>query len=167
MLQLLELKIVILASSALVSSIMAPEAAKPKASPKDRGTKKQKAGEPKAQTPQPKKDAQNLLNQLKGAKTRVDSGSESEADATKAHILEKWQSLAKFDEEKKTILELWNKDKSCSWWKQYEETKGSIYKETKQGLSGFGSRLDSEIHFSTHLLRSWNNEAFFFMAGLT
>lgn len=89
-----------------------------------------------------RKLGQNFLNQLKGAKGRMDAGKPQEGDDLKVAVLAKYQSLTKFSEEKKQLLELWSKDKSLQWWRTYEESKGSCYKETSDGMEGYGSRRE-------------------------
>ena len=115
-------------------------AAKSKASP----TKKRPAEhleEEEAELGKPMQ--QNMLNQLKASKSRIMAGRPAEGDEEKAAALDRYQSLSRFSSEKRQMLELWSKDKSCGWYRTYEEHKGSKYQEATKGLVGYGSKCGS------------------------
>ena len=88
----------------------------------------------------PKSTQQNLLNNLKSAKKRIEDGRPQPGDESKLELLHKYQSLDRYSSEKKDLLERWNKDRSVGWWRTYEDSKGSEYKETEEGMKGYGSR---------------------------
>ena len=83
---------------------------------------------------------QNMVNQLRTAKKRVQDGSDQEGDQEKVQLYERYMSLGRFDEEKNSLLEQWAKDKQCGWWKTYEESRGQSFKKADEGLEGWGSR---------------------------
>ena len=88
-----------------------------------------------------------MLNQFKSAEQRVQEGKEVPGDEDKVAILKRYTSFGKFSEQKDQLLSMWAKDKTCGWWKTYEESRGQTYKETSDGVSGFGSR-PNHVSFS-------------------
>jgi hypothetical protein len=132
---------------------MAPKKPASKASPKGKSTAaKTKAQKRKAEVEDiplaqstssasiDKAFCQNMIGQLKNAKARIENGKPADGDEEKVQMLEKYQSLGRFSEEKKDILARWTADKTCSWWRTYEESKGEKYKEDSEGMEGWGSR---------------------------
>lgn len=144
-----------------------------KAAAKSSGSSKEKKGpaseagaaeeevETKSELPSPassagrRKAQQNMVNQLKSAQARVDSGKVLPGDEEKVAIYTRYRALGKFDDEKELLLNMWSKDKSCGWWKTYEESRGSNYKESTDGLSGYGSRYIHNLFMFAVLLLSY------------
>ncbi len=87
-----------------------------------------------------RKMQQNMVNQLKIAKKRLANGTEQEGDEEKVQLYDRYLALGRFDQEKELLLEQWSKDKSCGWWKTYEESRGQSFKQADEGLDGWGSR---------------------------
>jgi hypothetical protein len=83
---------------------------------------------------------QNMVNQMKNAKKRLENGTEQEGDEERVQIYDRYMALGRFDQEKELLLEQWAKDKSCGWWKTYEESRGQTFKQADDGLDGWGSR---------------------------
>ena len=83
---------------------------------------------------------QGLLNNLKSAKKRIEEGRPQPGDENKVELLQKYQSLDRYSSTKKDLLERWNKDRSVGWWRSYEDSTGSEYKEVEEGVKGYGSR---------------------------
>ena len=89
-----------------------------------------------------RRNQQNMIDQLKEADKRMLEGRAQPADEHKVAMLHKYRSLSRFDAEKDKLLSMWAKDKSCERWKTYDNTMGTKYTETAEGVSGFGSRPD-------------------------
>ena len=112
-------------------------AAKSKASPKVKASSAADSS---------KGDQQLMINSLKQAKIRIENGRQIENDDLRVEVLEKYQSLGRFDQEKKTLLAQWQKDESLQWWKTYEESKGQAVTKEEDGLEGHGSRQINIFH---------------------
>ena len=92
-----------------------------------------------------RKDQSNMITQLKAAK-RVDNGKPAVGDVQKVELLSKYNSLSRFSDEKKALLESWRKDKSLGWWANYEERKGATTSTDTHSVIGYGSRLVNVIY---------------------
>ena len=90
-----------------------------------------------------RKVQQNMVNQLKLAKKRIEDGTEHEGDEERVQLYDRYVSLHRLDKEKETLLEMWEKDKSLFWWRTYEESRRQSFKTTDDGLQGWGSRRTS------------------------
>ena len=126
----------------------APKATAAKSQGKDTNKRKAEAVEEpekgdsqSSQAPLDKTWTQNMIGQLKNAKARIEQGKPRDGDDEKVEMLEKYQSLGRFSDEKKDILAKWAADKTCAWWRSYEESKGEKYKEDSEGMEGYGSRF--------------------------
>ena len=75
------------------------------------------------------KDQKNFLTQGKNSK-----------DETMSKVYSHYMTLGRFDSEKKAILDLWKKDKSCKWFVNYEKTKSQTNATSSKGLKGFGTQ---------------------------
>ena len=86
-----------------------------------------------------------FITTCKHATKRIADGTSTcpEQDEQRKKALERYNSLGRFDPEKKALLLQWSKDKSCSWWGHYEESKGSSVARTDDTYEGFGSRFQS------------------------
>jgi hypothetical protein len=85
----------------------------------------EKAGEDK----QALNDQKNFLTQGKNSK-----------DQTMSKVYSHYMTLGRFDSEKKAILDMWKKDKSCKWFVSYEKTKSQCNATSSKGLKGFGTQ---------------------------
>ena len=78
---------------------------------------KKAAAKPKVKTAEQaaedKKDMSNMVTTLKKA---------TPAEKEKVQLLEIYQSLPRFSEEKLKLLKQWKLDKSCKWIGQYQES---------------------------------------------
>ena len=83
---------------------------------------------------------QGLLNNLKNAKKRIEEGRPQPGDENKVELLQKYQSLDRYSSTKKDLLNKWKADRSVGWWRSYEDSSGSEYKEVEDGVKGYGSR---------------------------
>lgn len=64
------------------------------------------------------------------------------SNADMAHVYERYQACARFDEKKRQIVALWKTDKSCKWWNTWEHQEGIENKSETCGYQGFGTRFD-------------------------
>ena len=75
------------------------------------------------------KDQVNFLIQMANTK-----------DPTKLQLINHYKSLGRFDIEKKQMLEMWKRDKSCKWFVSYARTKGISKTSEATGFTGFGTK---------------------------
>jgi hypothetical protein len=64
-------------------------------------------------------------------------------------LLELYQSLPRFDSMKNTLLQEWQKDKSCKWINTYTNITVKNSLNTKRAVSGFGTR---HLYTFSHLI---------------
>lgn len=108
---------------------------------KDNKKSKKQLAEEQAEKQQQAKDQSNLVTQLKAAKDRVAQGRAMPGDDARVELLSKYTALNRFDAEKKTLLDLWKKDKNLGWWVGYDERKGHTVTQEMRSLDGWGSRF--------------------------
>ena len=76
----------------------------------------------------------------------------AKGDEMKAELLSHYQNLGRFDKEKAQIVSLWQKDKGCSWWVAYKETKFKTKVTAASSAAGWGSRhTASSTNIDKHL----------------
>jgi hypothetical protein len=76
-----------------------------------------------------RKDISNMLTSLKGS-----------SDPNKVQVLQKYQSLSRFDPEKANILKKWKLDKSCKWASSYSQEVTQEKATKHKELEGYGTR---------------------------
>lgn len=76
-----------------------------------------------------RKDISNMLTSLKGS-----------SDPNKVQVLQKYQSLSRFDPEKANILKKWKLDKSCKWVSSYSQEVTQEKATKHKELEGYGTR---------------------------
>ena len=105
---------------------MAP---KPKEAPKTKEVKKEPK-EKNASAEEVRKQQANMLTQLSKS-----------TDPDKQGVLASYRALPRFSEQKKELLSMWAKDKSCKWHSSWKKTVLSDEKETVSQRLGFGTRF--------------------------
>ena len=94
---------------------------------------------------QPKKSA---LSKAKGNEVGVNLGEVSNcltqlkasSDPNKVATLELYQSLSRFDQEKKNLVAKWKLDKTCKWFTEYTHSREKETEVKTESLLGFGTR---------------------------
>ena len=87
-----------------------------------------------------KRDMSNMVTTLKKA-----NSSEKE----KVQLLEIYQNLPRFSEEKLKLLKQWKLDKSCKWVGQYQESRELSNTTSESTQDGFATKyLDCSLFFS-------------------
>jgi nucleoid-associated protein YgaU len=117
-------------SKAKASAASAKAAAKAKATRAANAEAKAKAQAADAAL----KDQRNFLTQGKNAK-----------DENVRSAYNHYMGLGRFSAEKKQLLEMWKKDKSCKWFLNYERTQSQQLASNSNGLKGYGTLLLSCI----------------------
>ena len=84
-----------------------------------------------------KPDADDLRKQQANMLTQLAKSS----DPNKQGVLATYRALPRFSEQKKELLSLWAKDKSCKWHSSWKKTVLSEEKETVSQRLGFGTRF--------------------------
>ena len=87
-----------------------------------------------------RKDMQNLYNQLKAAKKRIEDGKALAGDQQRVDAMVFWSSLEKYDARKKEIVSKWKQDKNFTWWQTYVKTDSVENKKEKGKMEGHGTR---------------------------
>jgi hypothetical protein len=64
-------------------------------------------------------------------------GAAADVKAANKALLDLYEGLARFDEEKQALLELWAKDKSCTWIHTYIKSRTVSKSKTSEGASGY------------------------------
>lgn len=87
-------------------------------------------------------DQQNMINQLKAARTRLASKTSLDAatDEKKVAMLETYQSLNLRDPKKNEMLLKWKADKSLQWWGNYQETHSVGTVRMQEEYEGYGTK---------------------------
>ena len=93
---------------------------------------------PAEEAAQDKKDMSNMLTTLKKA---------TPADKEKVQLLEIYQSLPRFSEEKLKLLKQWKLDKSCKWIGQYQESRELSNTTSESTQDGFATKYLACICF--------------------
>ena len=84
-----------------------------------------------------KTDADDLRKQQSNMLTQLTKSS----DPNKQGVLATYKALPRFSDQKKELLSLWAKDKSCKWHSSWKKTVLSEEKETVSQRLGFGTRF--------------------------
>ena len=87
-----------------------------------------------------RKDMNNLINQLKAAKKRIEQGKPNPGDEQKVEAMGFWNSLERIDQKKHEILNKWRQDKSFNWWQTYQKTQSVENIKEKEKMEGYGTR---------------------------
>ena len=88
---------------------------------------------------QDKKDMSNMITTLKKAPS---------SEKEKVQLLEIYQSLPRFSEEKLKLLKQWKLDKSCKWIGQYQESRELSNTTSESTQDGFATKyLDCSLFF--------------------
>ena len=83
------------------------------------------------QAAEDKKDVSNMITTLKKS---------SPAEKEKVQLLEIYQSLPRFSEEKLKLLKQWKLDKSCKWIGQYQESRALTNTTSESIQDGFATK---------------------------
>ena len=86
---------------------------------------------PAEEAAQDKKDMSNMITTLKKA---------TSAEKDKVQLLEIYQSLPRFSEEKLKLLKQWKLDKSCKWIGQYQESRELSNTTSESTQDGFATK---------------------------
>ena len=86
--------------------------------------------EPGTSAAEDKKDLCNFLTQVKGSD-----------QPDKVAVYKHYTSLGRYDKQKKELLALWKKDKSCKWYGSWSKRVTFTEKEEAEGRTGFGTRI--------------------------
>ena len=122
---------------AMVKKVVEP--ASKKAAVKKASAKPKTNVKPPEEAAQDKKDMSNMLTQLKKA---------TSAEKEKVQLLEIYQSLPRFSEEKLKLLKQWKLDKSCKWIGQYQESRALTNTTSESIQDGFATKyLDCKYFF--------------------
>lgn len=128
------------------------EPASKKAAVKKASAKPKTNVKPPEEAAQDKKDMSNMLTTLKKA---------TSAEKEKVQLLEIYQSLPRFSEEKLKLLKQWKLDKSCKWIGQYQESRALTNTTSESIQDGFATKyldckyfiLDAFIFFCSAISR--------------
>ena len=74
-------------------------------------------------------DVSNMLTQLKKS-----------SDPAKQEVLNHYNSLSRYDKQKKELLGLWKGDKSCKWFAGWKKSVTFTEQEKVEARAGFGTR---------------------------
>jgi hypothetical protein len=94
---------------------------------------------------QPKK---TIISKAKGEEVGVTMGevsnfltqSKGSTNPDKLNTLALYQSLSRFDQEKKNLVAKWKLDKSCKWFSEYIRSREKETVVSTEALLGFGTR---------------------------